>query len=317
LRILPDRNGIVANLLAGEIDVITVGNVGALELKTIKDSWEASGGGTAMPVLQGIRHLLPQFRDPAAPWAREARVREAVAYMLDRPAMAETLQQGFTIPADAGITPRDPTWQLLEQRGFPRRNYDLAQAQRLLNAAGWTKGADGVYRDGGGQPLTIEVRGGSDFGQELTVVAAQLKEAGLDANLTVIPDTSADQREMQNTTRGLLATSQAPNVVFQQFTAAEIGTAENRWGGVNRGGYRNPTLEQLAQSWAANSFEESKRLPVQADILKIVADELASIPMYYNVRSQAWSKATRGPGPFENPITLATTWNIHEWTKDG
>jgi len=244
------------------------------------------------------------------------RVREALAFMLDRQTMAEVLQQGFTIPADASITPRDPTWPLLEQRGFPRRPYDLAQAQRLMAAAGWTRGADGVYRDSpqaGGQPLTIEVRGGSDFGQELTVVAAQWKEAGLDATIFVIPDTTADQRELQNSARGVLATSQASGVVFQAFTQAEIGTAENRWQGANRGGYRNPTLERLAQDWAANAFEESKRLPIQADILKLVADEVVSIPMYYNVRGQSWSRRIRGPGPFENPLTLVTSWNLHEW----
>jgi len=38
-----------------------------------------------------------------------------------------------------------------------------------------------------------------------------------------------------------------------------------------------------------------------------------SIPLYYNVRGQAWSKGIRGPGSIENPFTPITTWNLHQW----
>ncbi len=313
IQIMPDRNAQVASMLAGEIDALLPGNIQTLELKTLKDAWASNGGGTALPLVQGLRQLLPQLRDPNAPWARDVRVREAFAYMLDRQSMADTLQLGFTVPADSFITPRDPTWPVAEQRGFKHRPYDLAQAQRLMSEAGWTRGSDGGYRDARGQALALQVRGGSDFVQELTVVAAQFKDAGLDSAPDVIPDQTADQRELQNTFPGVLATSGGGSTAFQAFTEFQVGTAENRWQGSNRGGYRNPEMERLSNEWGSDSFEDAKRLSVQADIVKLVADDVMSIPIYYNVRGFAWTKAVRGPAPFENPFNPLASWNIHTW----
>jgi len=244
---------------------------------------------------------------------RDRRVREAFVHMLDRQAMADTLQLGFTTPADSFIVPKDPTWPIADQRGFPHRRYDPAQAQRLMNEAGWTRGGDGVYRDGRGQTLPLQVRAGSDFVQELTVIVAQLKDGGLDSSIDVIPDTTADQRELQNNYPGLLVTSGGGSTTFQDYNEFNIGTPENRWQGRNRGGYRNPEMERLTNEWAFDSFEEARRLSVQADIVNLVATEIVSIPLNYNPRAQAWTKAVRGPGPFENPFQSALTWNIHEW----
>ena len=313
IQLIPDRNAQVANVLAGEVDVLTPGNISVLELKTLRDAWDPTGGGTALPVIQGLRQLLPQFRDPNAAWVRDKRVREAFVHMLDRQGMADTLQLGFTVPADSFIVPRDPTWAIADQRGFPRRPYDPAQAQRLMSEAGWSRGSDGMYRDGRGQPLPLQVRGGSDFVQELTVVAAQFKDAGLDSSPDVIPDTTADQRELQNNYPGVLATSGGGSTSFQDFNEFNVGTPENRYQGRNRGAYRNPEMERLTNEWAFNSFEEPRRLSVQADIVKLIADDVVSIPLYYNARGQAWTKAVRGPGPFENPFQSILTWNIHEW----
>jgi hypothetical protein len=72
-------------------------------------------------------------------------------------------------------------------------------------------------------------------------------------------------------------------------------------------------MERLAQEWTAAAFDVPKRLGLQADILKLLHDDVAYIPLYYNVRGQAWSKAVRGPGPFETPLTLQSLWNVHEW----
>ena len=311
IRILPDPRTLTVNLIAGDIDFIPIGQIGAAELKVIREAWDPIGGGQAIPIIEGQRQILPQLRDLTTPWARDVRVREAMAYQLDRQAMADILQQGFTLPADAFITPKDPTWPLLEQRGFKRRPYDPAEAQRLMAAAGWTRGGDGLYRDGGAQTLAMEVRGGSGFTQELTVVAAQWKDAGLDSTIFVIPDTTANERELQNSSRGVQISSGGG---YDAYTAAAMGTAENRWAGANRGGYRSAAYERLVDEWRANAFDVSRRLALQADIIKFLHDDVAYIPLYYNVRGQAWSKAVRGPGPFEVPLPpLQSLWNVHQW----
>jgi peptide/nickel transport system substrate-binding protein len=310
VRLIPDLNSLTVNLLAGEIDLVTVGNLRLAELKTIVERWGATGEGTGIPILQGTRALWPQFRDASAPWARDTRVREALWHMLDRQSLSDVLMLGFSGPADALIDAGDPTWPLLEQRGFKRRPFDLGQAQRLMAEAGWNRAPDGTYRDGSGSPFTIEVRGGSDYAQEITIATAQWKEAGLDSVLYVIPDSTANQRELQATFPGVLATGGGN---YDGFIEASIATADNRWTGNNRGAYRSAPMERLYQDWQTNQFVEAQRLPRQADILKLANDDVVALQLYYNARPQAWSKRIRGPGPYQTPLTLQTSWNIHEW----
>lgn len=179
IRMLPDPKALTINLIAGDIDIIPTHNLDSTALRAIKDTWDPIGGGNTEVTYSGIRALYPQLRDQSAPWVRDPRARQALTYMLDRQTMADTLQQGFTIPAEVWITPKDPTWPLLQQRGFKPRRYDLSEAQRLLAEAGWNRAVDGTYRDAAGQTFAIEVRGLNTKVDELTVLAAQFKAAGL------------------------------------------------------------------------------------------------------------------------------------------
>ena len=50
------------------------------------------------------------------------------------------------LPPNWSESPDDPALPLLRQRGLVVYGYDLAQAARLLNDAGWSKGPDGIYQ---------------------------------------------------------------------------------------------------------------------------------------------------------------------------
>jgi hypothetical protein len=72
-------------------------------------------------------------------------------------------------------------------------------------------------------------------------------------------------------------------------------------------------MDRLFHNWQTNQFVEAHRVPRQADILTLVNDEVVAMQLYYNARPQAWSKRVRGLGPYQTPLTLQTSWNIHEW----
>jgi peptide/nickel transport system substrate-binding protein len=80
----------------------------------------------------------------------DVRVRRALALALDRPRIAATAFVGTAIAADSMIPPYD--WAYAQDNGAPR--FDPAEANRLLDAAGWTMGAGGM-RERGGQQLSI------------------------------------------------------------------------------------------------------------------------------------------------------------------
>lgn len=85
----PDVNALVANLLAGEIDVVPAGALKTEQIIATKQNWEAAGKGTVTPIMNGLRVNWFQYRDPTLPWATDVRVRQALVHMLDRQAIAK------------------------------------------------------------------------------------------------------------------------------------------------------------------------------------------------------------------------------------
>ena len=54
-----------------------------------------------------------------------------------------------------------------------------------------------------------------------------------------------------------------------------------------------------------------------ADMLKILADDVATVVAFYDSSNAttAFRRGVRGPGQVSG-LQLVTTWNIHEWEID-
>jgi peptide/nickel transport system substrate-binding protein len=313
-----DANVLYANLLSGAVDLVPFGSFQADQFPDLKRNWEGTGAGTAIAVFSGTRNYRFQLRDPTAAWARDARVRRALVQMLDRPTLAEGLTEGFESAADTVVSPDDPIYALLKQRGLPTYPFDLAQAQRLMADAGWTKGADGNYVSATGAPFTIEVRS-TDFVadvKESGAVAGYWRAAGANPTIFAIPNASAGtlKNQMKHSSNGVLAAPlRDTHTDLEGFITAQIGTEASHWAGNNWGGYSNPTLDRLYDQ-SLSALDASARQGLIADMLKIEADDVASFDLFYDMAQQTviFRKGIRGPGPVAN-VQLATAWNIHTW----
>ena len=83
----------------------------------------------AAPRLHAFHLVSPISQVSAhAPWARDVRVRQAVAHTVDRQLIVDTLLYGFTTPAYTSITP--------ELAAF--RNASRADSNRLISLPGRT-----------------------------------------------------------------------------------------------------------------------------------------------------------------------------------
>ena len=319
-RYFGDVNSLVAAQLAMDVDMAAMGSFKLEQMLAVKNAWEPRGEGTVIGVLSGTRNLRVQHRDPTAPW-KDLRVRQALVHMMDRATLAETLSYGLVTPADTLVGPNDPVYRLLEQRGLTRYPFDLARAQRLMGEAGWVRGTDGVYRSPAGDPFSIEVRSTdkSDNVRENQAIAAQLKEAGLVSSTVLIPDaaSSSVKAEMRSIFPGLLGWSLKDSLeTMQHLTSPQTPTEQNRWRGANYGAYSNPTFDRLFDSYAG-ALDSSARQGFLADLLKIDADDVASIHLSYDMATSIMSfrKGLRGPGMVP-PVQLANAWNIHTWELD-
>src|SRR5439155_12440914 len=92
IQFLGSVNGLIANLLSGDVDIIPLGSTLDVQpMLAVRDQWAANGGGTTLAVAKGVRSVYLQFRDPTLPFASDVRVRQAMLHALDRDSIVATL----------------------------------------------------------------------------------------------------------------------------------------------------------------------------------------------------------------------------------
>jgi peptide/nickel transport system substrate-binding protein len=313
-RFVGDLNTALANVLAGDLDMIPR----SLEIEqalTIKRVWEPTGGGAVLASPRKLRFMELQYRDANAPWVRDVRVRRALLHGLDRQGMVDTLQGGLTRPADTYVPLEDPAFRLAEQRGLSKYAYDLNRSERLMAEAGWTLGPDRLLRNAAGERLSLEIRTSAGDEQEVAVLSDQWKSAGVDATPFSFPSSLKSDRQYRASFPGASLGERSITPTFLEgFGSAQIPTEANRWSGSNRGGFSNPALDRLYGQYST-TIEVSGRQSLLADMLKLVSEDVALLPLYYAVDSIVVRKGVRGPMAISS-MTESPAWNIHAWEID-
>jgi peptide/nickel transport system substrate-binding protein len=315
VRYYGDPQGLAQAVLAGAVDVVGIGSLRDQDVPPIKTAWEPQGLGAILRMTFIAASMGFQFRDPAAPWA-DVRVRRALAHLLDRQVLAEALGEGLSRPADAVLEPDDPVYGLLERGGFMKYAYDVAQAERLFAEAGWARGPDGVLQRNG-QRFGIQVStlaNSPAYVARITAVADQLKLGGLEPTVIAIPSNTPNPRETESRTQGLHhRQSQINDAQLQVLTTALIPSPETQWQGTNVMGYSNPAYDRLYDRFVS-AFELPARQALKADLLRITAEDVAQIPLFYTSGTAVivYRKGITGPGPVSTIYPVAA-WNIHLW----
>lgn len=316
LHYVGDVNSIIAGLLSGDYDVAPYGALlDADQVATLRSAWGTDRGSVVI-MEKGVRAIWLQYRDPTAPWVRDARVRQALVHALDRPTLSAALQSSLASPVDIVLPPSDGAYRVLEQQGFPRYPHDLSRARQLLADAGWTLGGDGVARDSSGQPLSIELAatGQGDNVKEMEAVAGQLSAGGFRPVLSPIPPQAATsiRDELKNTMKGALLWPWNFNLSAAQYlTTSQIASERTRWRGNNYGGFTSPGYDALYDQFQT-TLDPGDRQRVLAQIARFIAEEIPVVPIYYNIQATTARRGIVGPGKAA-PQQAASAWDIHLW----
>src|SRR5205085_4110801 len=143
-RIIPEQTALTNALRAGEIDCgwfLDVSQTNVLQ-HIPGYTYVAAAKKTA-----NIEQALLNLKNPIF---QDLRVRQALEYGLNRPAMVKDVRHGQAILAGADEAPA--LWSYNPHaRPYP---YDPARAATLLDAAGWRMGADG-FRHKNGQKFSV------------------------------------------------------------------------------------------------------------------------------------------------------------------
>jgi ABC-type transport system substrate-binding protein len=152
--------------------------------------------------------------------------------------------------------------------------------------------------------------------QEILAEADQFIKAGVESPIFQVRQTDANRSELRAKAEGVFANrlDDTPDALGR-FHSSQIASEANRWLGQNVWGYANPAFDQMYDRYIV-TMEVGKRQDQLADMLKMMADDVTFIPMWYELGllNVAYRKDVRGPVA-ARPIQQENMWNVHLWEK--
>ena len=255
----------------------------ALELK--KGSADAESNAITLDMvhaLAGTPGLVPETGPSSVaiymafnvtdPMLRDKRVRQAIAYALDRQAIIDALWRGKARIANSLLPPGH--WARAADTEMASYPHDTARAQALLEAAGYRAAKNGVR-------LRLTIKTSTDETTRLmaTVMQQQLRAAGIDLQLrsaefgTFYADVT--KGAFQIYALRWIGVNEDPDIFRYAFQTAMMPPR-----GGNRGHYSNEQVDTLlADAGAATDQEQRRRDYVE--VQRILADELPVLPLWY------------------------------------
>jgi peptide/nickel transport system substrate-binding protein len=313
------------------ITVRTIENTAALEANLLSGTIDMIAGELGLPLDEGLafakRHgeafqivykpgLVYEHIDInlAQPVLADRRVREALILGLDRAAISQSLFAGRQPVADSFVNPLD----LGYTADIPRYRYDPARAEALLEAAGWTKGADGLRRGTQGQKLSFELMTtAGNRSRELVeqVLQSQWRRIGVDIRIKNEPARVLFGDTLPHRRFDLVMyawISSPENVPRSILHSSEIPNAANGYVGQNATGFTSPEMDRLIDALEIE-LDANARKALWAEAQRLYATELPSLPLYFRSDVFILPKWLAGVRPTGNqsPSTLwITDWSV-------
>jgi peptide/nickel transport system substrate-binding protein len=308
VRFILDTNTMVANLLAGEVQVTIGRGLTPEQAITVKEQWRE---GVVDAGLQNTTSLFPQFVNSEPAMLTDVRFRRALLHALDRQQMVDTFLAGLVPVANSIITPDEPEFKDVDPV-VAKYPFDPRRSMELLNGMGLTRGADGFYIDPNtGGRVTIEVRSRSHVLREKVqqVIADEWGRVGLVGQPLVIAEQSVNDRVYQSTFPGFYFRFGGPDQIVS-WVSAQSPLPENNFVGQNTMRYRNPEYDALVQRYVT-TIPKAERTQALAAMAQHTTEQLVPIPLYHEPEPVLISNRLVNAGGSRG--RNLQTWNAHEW----
>jgi peptide/nickel transport system substrate-binding protein len=309
IKFFENSSSLEANLLSGNVDYVP-GESGLSFSQSL--AFERRHGDKYNVVFKpslAYGHIDVNLDNPLL---ADIRVRRAVLMAIDRKTISDTLFHGKQPVADGNVNPLDPMYSSAARH----YDYDPEQAKKLLDEAGFKEMAKGERRNAQGQRLSLVMdyaSGTRSSDQVAQVLQSDLRQVGIELRLKAAPAriyfAALNKRKFESLAFYSWITSPG-NVPRTTLHSTEIPTAENGWSGQNYPGYRRPEMDKALDA-AERELDPDKRRGFFADILRLYADDLPVLPMYFRVDSFVIPKPLTGIVPTGNQ-TCSSLW-IETW----
>jgi len=225
-----------------------------------------------------LAYLAFNLRDPIL---KDERVRQALAYAIDRRPFLEYLQRGFARPANSVLPPE--SWAY--NGDVPAYNHDPERARQLLNQAG--------YKEVNGVRFHLTMKSSTEESTRLmaAVLQQQLRQVGIALDIRTFEFATF----FSDVTHGLfqlyslrwIGGNEDPDIFEYIFHSAKFPP-----NGANRGYFADPRIDALIDQ-ARHELDQDTRRQLYAEIQRTLADELPYINLWYFDNVLVHSKRVR------------------------
>jgi len=213
-----------------------------------------------------LAYMAFNLRDPIL---KDARVRQALAYAIDRRPMLEYLLRGFARPARSVLPPE--SWAY--NGDVPAYNYDPARARQLLEQAG--------YPAVNGMRFHLTMKASTEESTRLmaAVLQQQLRQVGIALDIRTFEFATF----FSDVTHGLfqlyslrwIGGNEDPDIFEYIFHSAKFPP-----NGANRGYFTDPRVDALIDQ-ARHELDQNTRKQIYAEIQRSLADQLPYLNLWY------------------------------------
>lgn len=250
----------------------------------------------------------------------DPRVRQAIAYAIDRQAIADHLHGGLCPVAHSWLPPRHPAYNDAIRR-YP---HDPRRARELLAEAGYRPGPDGVLRDERGERLSFRLlttapqangRWSASGSRPLVaaMIARQLRPAGIEIEPEAVASSEAFRRfrsrdfphlAMFAWSIGLEANGY---LMWHSSQVPDLATSY----GTNLPGWRSPANDTILDKIISEGDADARDKLIQEQQVEW-AEQLPSLPLFFLPQINAYHTGLRNVR-YVGAFGTYVTWNCWEW----
>lgn len=259
-KVVPEAGVRAGSLQSGQVDAVSsVGKANEAALKGAQVTLRRRANPGVVFGL-GLNNSRPLFKD--------AKVRQAILYAIDRQQIADTVFPTGTQPATSVLAHTTPDYTDLASG----RTFDAAKAKSLLDGAGWRTGGDGIRaKDGKKLSLTIKWFPNATTNQPaLELIQQQLKAVGVEVVL----------KQLQITQFAPTLQSGEYDAVWGNVTRADPDILRSSFSTKLANFYRLPASSlDSALSEQAATVEAAKRRQLVTQAQRLIVQNARYVPV--------------------------------------
>ncbi len=303
-KVVKDANVVVAQLKTGEMDF------GGITESFFEEMSKQQNLNVSRYDTYSFTFYSYQLDPAKTTLFQDKRVRQALAYALDRDALIRAIRQSIGVVAQGTMPVL--SWAYAPDQITTKYAFNVQRANQLLDEAGWVRGADGIRaKDGKRLAFTLWTNAGNRIREQyITVMQAQWKNIGVEATPKTEEWNAFLTRIDETKDFEVYLVGFSWDVDPDQTT---MWATESYEGGFNSGKYSNPKVDQLLAQ-GLSELDREKRKQIYLEMQNIIMDEVPNFIIDFPQALAAVSKRVHNL----RPNAIFTRWNTETWwVEDG